>query len=109
LQLGEVLRMALLGNDERVTAETALRIGLVTEVTPPETLWERADSLAVAIASKPTAATQGTVRALWESFDMPRSSALRNALKYTQLGNAAGMAQVDRAAIMGRAKKFSRR
>ena len=30
--LGETLRMALMGNDERVTAETALRIGLVTEV-----------------------------------------------------------------------------
>jgi enoyl-CoA hydratase/carnithine racemase len=109
LPLGEVLRMALLGNDERVTAETALRIGLVTEVTSPEALWERAESLAVAIASKPTAATQGTVRAIWESFDMPRSSALRNALKYTQLGNAAGMAQVDRAEIMGRAKKYSLR
>ena len=30
--LAETLRMALTGNDERVTAETALRIGLVTEV-----------------------------------------------------------------------------
>ena len=30
--LAETLRIALTGNDERVTAETALRIGLVTEV-----------------------------------------------------------------------------
>ena len=30
--LAQTLRMALTGNDERVTAETALRIGLVTEV-----------------------------------------------------------------------------
>ena len=30
--LGETLRIALMGNDERVSADTALRIGLVTEV-----------------------------------------------------------------------------
>ena len=30
--LGDTLRMALTGNDERVTADTALRIGLVTEI-----------------------------------------------------------------------------
>ncbi len=30
--LGDVLRWALMGNDERVTAPTALRLGLVTEV-----------------------------------------------------------------------------
>ena len=30
--LGETLRIALMGNDERVGADTALRIGLVTEV-----------------------------------------------------------------------------
>ena len=30
--LGDTLRMALTGNGERVSAETALRLGLVTEV-----------------------------------------------------------------------------
>ena len=30
--LGDTLRIALMGNDERVSADTALRIGLVTEV-----------------------------------------------------------------------------
>ncbi len=30
--LGDVLRWALMGNEERITAETALRLGLVTEV-----------------------------------------------------------------------------
>ena len=34
--LGDTLRMALMGNDERVSAETALRIGLVTEVVAAE-------------------------------------------------------------------------
>ena len=32
--LGETLRIALMGNDERVSADTALRIGLVSEVVP---------------------------------------------------------------------------
>ena len=33
--LGETLRIALMGNDERVGADTALRIGLVSEVVSP--------------------------------------------------------------------------
>ena len=32
--LGDVLRWALMGTEERITAETALRLGLVTEVVP---------------------------------------------------------------------------
>ena len=38
IPLGEVLRWALMGNEERITAETALRIGLVSEVTTPDGL-----------------------------------------------------------------------
>src|SRR4051812_34540417 len=44
--LGETLRMALSGNDERVSAATALRIGLVTEVVEREALWTRAHEIA---------------------------------------------------------------
>jgi enoyl-CoA hydratase/carnithine racemase len=107
LQLGDVLRMALLGNDERICAETALRIGMVSEITAPEALWARAHELAAIIAAKPTIATQGTVRAIWEALDMPRSAALANALKFTQIGNPLGIPQVDRQAVMGRAKNFN--
>ncbi len=94
--LGEVLRWALMGNDERISAATALRIGLVTEVVTREQLWERAGEIAASIAAKPAIAVQGTVRAIWEALEMPRSVAINNALKYTQLGNPIGMAQVDR-------------
>ncbi|KKC25241.1 enoyl-CoA hydratase [Sphingomonas sp. SRS2] len=104
--LHEVLRMALLGNDERIGAQTALRIGLVTEVTSDVALWPRAHALARAIAEKPAAAVQGTLRAIWEALDMNRSSALQSALKYTQLGNPIGKAEVDRPAIMAKAKTF---
>jgi enoyl-CoA hydratase/carnithine racemase len=92
--LGETLRMALVGNDERVGAETALRIGIVTEVVERAELWDRAHALAAGIAAKPTAATQGTVRAIWESLDRPYRAAMEQGLIYTRLGNPIGMAEV---------------
>lgn len=92
--LGETLRMALLGNDERVGAETALRIGLVTEVVDPADLWERAHDLAATIARKPAIATQGTVRAIWESLDRPYRAAMDQGLIYTRIGNPIGSAEV---------------
>ena len=92
--LGETLRMALSGNDERVTAATALRIGLVTEVVARADLWGRAQEIAAGIARKPTAATQGTVRAIWESLDRPYRAAMQQGLIYTRLGNPIGAAEV---------------
>ena len=92
--LGETLRIALSGNDERVTAPTALRIGLVTEVVERDELWARAHEIAAGIARKPTAATQGTVRAIWESLDRPYRAAMEQGLLYTRLGNPIGMAEV---------------
>lgn len=93
--LGETLRMALLGNDERVGAETALRIGLVSEVVPAEQLWNRAHEIAATIAAKPPAATQGTVKAIWESLDKPYRAALDQGLIYTRLGNPLGKAELS--------------
>jgi len=98
--LGDTLRMALRGNDERVGAATALRIGLVTEVVPADLLWARADEIARGIARKPSAATQGTVRAIWESLDKPYRAAVEQGLAYTRLGNPIGMSQVDRDAVV---------
>ena len=92
--LGETLRIALMGNDERVTAETALRISLVTEVVGREELWERAHEIAAGIARKPKSATQGTVRAIWESLDRPYRAAMEQGLIYTRLGNPTGQAEI---------------
>lgn len=96
IPMGEIMRMILLGNDERIGAQTALRMSLVTEVTPRDRLWERAHQLAASMASKPSAAIQGTVRAMWEARDLPQTLAVKNALKYTQLGNKHGQAEIDR-------------
>jgi enoyl-CoA hydratase/carnithine racemase len=92
--LAETLRVALMGNDERVTAATALRIGLVTEVVARDRLWDRAHEIAAAIARKPSAAIQGTVRAIWESLDRPYRAAMQQGLIYTRVGNPIGSAEV---------------
>ena len=85
--LGDVLRWALVGNEERIGAETALRLGIVTEVVPRDALWNRAHELAAEIAARRPEAVQGTVRAIWESLEMVRSIALQNGLAYTHIGN----------------------
>jgi enoyl-CoA hydratase/carnithine racemase len=87
--LGDVLRWALMGSEERITAPTALRLGLVTEVVERGALWERAHQIAAEIAARRPQGVQGTVRAIWESIDMPRSIALQNGLAYTHIGNPA--------------------
>jgi enoyl-CoA hydratase/carnithine racemase len=97
--LGDTLRMALTGNGERVSAETALRLGLVTEVVERGELWSHAHALARLIASYPTVATQGTVRAIWESLDKPYRAATEQGLMYTRLGNPIGAAEIERTGI----------
>jgi E-phenylitaconyl-CoA hydratase len=85
--MGEVMRWALMGTEERITAETALRIGLTTEIVPYAELHARAHEIAASIAARSPIAIQGSVRAIWESTDMTRSTALQNGMLYTQLGN----------------------
>jgi enoyl-CoA hydratase/carnithine racemase len=92
--LGETLRIALMGNDERVSAETALRIGLVSEVVSADELWTRAHDIAATIGAKPPSATQGTVKAIWESLDKPYRAAMEQGLIYTRLGNPLGRAEL---------------
>jgi enoyl-CoA hydratase/carnithine racemase len=76
MPLGEVLRMSLLGNYERMTAETAHRIGMVSEVCSSADLHERVKWIADAIAAQPPVAVQATMRAIWAANDMGRVNAL---------------------------------
>jgi enoyl-CoA hydratase/carnithine racemase len=85
--LGEVLRWALMGSEERITATTALRIGLVSEVVPRAELHARGREIALSIASREPAPIQGTVKAIWESLELSRSAALTRGSLYTRLGN----------------------
>jgi enoyl-CoA hydratase/carnithine racemase len=102
--LGETLRMALMGNDERIGADTALRIGLVSEVVSGDQLWSRAHEIAAIVAAKPPSATQGTVKAIWESLDKPYRAALEQGLIYTRLGNPLGTAELAAQKREGRAR-----
>jgi len=72
----EIMRIALLGAHERVTAERAYQVGLVSEVVPGAELHDRVARTAAAIASQPPTAVQGTVRALWMARDTDRKNAL---------------------------------
>lgn len=85
--LGDVLRWALMGNEERIGASTALRLGIVSEVVPAASLRVRAREIADGIARRRPEAVQGTVRAIWEALEMTRSMALQNGLAYTHIGN----------------------
>jgi enoyl-CoA hydratase/carnithine racemase len=98
MPLGDVLRMVLLGLDERVSAQTALSSGLVTEVVARQDLWSRARHLAELIAAKPPWSVQGSIKAIWESMDMPRSQALERAYGYPQLTKLV-QAPTDRGAV----------
>ncbi|BBY93303.1 enoyl-CoA hydratase [Mycobacterium gallinarum] len=84
---GDVMRWALLGSEERITAPTALRLGLVTEIVPDDELRYRAAELAAEIAARRPLAVQGTVRAMWEARDMSPSMRQRVGMSYTHIGN----------------------
>ena len=99
MPFSDVMRMALLGLHERMTADRALAVGLVTEIVERETLLARAQELATVIAGQPPAAVQGTVKALWQSLDLNRAQSMATALMYTQVGNPIGTAGLDRAAV----------
>ena len=76
MPLGEILRLTLLGNHERLSADTALRIGLVSEVTSIDELHGTAVWIAEAIASQPSIAVQASLRAIWAANDLGRLNAL---------------------------------
>lgn len=85
--LGEAIRWALFGLDERLSASRAHSIGLVSEVMPRDELWDRANVLAKRLADKPPLAVQGTVKAIWDSMSMSPGAGREVPLHYTQVGN----------------------
>jgi enoyl-CoA hydratase/carnithine racemase len=100
IPLGEALRWALVGLDERMSARRAREIGLVSELVPQAQLWGRAAELAEIIAVKPSAVIQGTVRAIWETHGLDRETAQGIGWHYTRIGNPLGKAEVSRATVV---------
>lgn len=75
IPLGAVLRLVMLGKAERLTAQRALELELVSEVVEPEALLPRAYELARIVASVSPRAVQLSLQAVWQSFEMPLSEA----------------------------------
>ncbi len=85
----EIMRLSLLGAHERMSAERAREIGLVSEVAPHAELAERAEWAAKVIADSPALAVQGTMRALWTALEVGRMHAIELAALYTRIGSDA--------------------
>jgi enoyl-CoA hydratase len=73
-----IVRMALTGRHERITAERARQLGILSEVIdPPEQLREAARELAGKIARNSPAAMAATKRALWGALETGLTDACR--------------------------------
>jgi enoyl-CoA hydratase/carnithine racemase len=76
-----------MGTAERVSARRAYETGLVSELTEPDGAVAAARAAAGVIASYPTEAVQGTVRAVWAAREAARERALAQAPPLIALGN----------------------
>ena len=73
-----VMRMVLLGRHERITAERALALGMISQVVdPPERLRDEAQALATKIARNSPAALRATKKALWGALEAGLTDACR--------------------------------
>ncbi|HEY8525867.1 MAG TPA: enoyl-CoA hydratase/isomerase family protein, partial [Acidimicrobiales bacterium] len=65
-----VMRMAFVGRHERMSAERAYELGMISEIVdPPERLRERAQELGETVARNSPAAMAATKRALWGALE----------------------------------------
>ncbi len=76
-----VMRMMILGRHESIDAQKAFEIGLVSEVTKPGALRDRAIELATQVASNSPAAVEQAIRAMWETLELPLSEAVAASLR----------------------------
>jgi enoyl-CoA hydratase/carnithine racemase len=73
-----VMRMALTGRHERMSAQRAYELGMISEVVdPPERLREAAQELAEKIARNSPAAMAASKRALWRALELGLTDACR--------------------------------
>jgi enoyl-CoA hydratase/carnithine racemase len=82
----EIARLSLMGSYERMTAQRAYNIGMVSEVVPGEDLLDAAGFCATTIASQPKLAIEGTVRALWAAREFGSRRAVSLGYAYVGLG-----------------------
>jgi len=71
------LRMVLMGRHERIDAERALTLGLITEIVENDDLLDRAKALAHLIATNSPTAMAISRYVLWQGLEKPMTDALR--------------------------------
>jgi len=72
-----VMRMALVGKYERMSAQRAYELGMVSQLVEPEKLRDKAQELAETIARNSPAAMAATKRALWGGLEAGLTEACR--------------------------------
>src|SRR5215831_19164362 len=79
------LRMALLGNHEKMSAQRAYEVGLVTEVVPHEKLMDRARELAALLCQNAPIAMWGTKMGILQGLGLPIPQAEEIAAGYLEV------------------------
>jgi|SRR5688572_19281041 enoyl-CoA hydratase/carnithine racemase len=79
------LRMALLGSRERMSAQRAYEVGLVTEVVPADRLMDRARELAGMVCSNAPLAVWGTKMGILQGLGLPIPQAEEIAAGYLEV------------------------
>jgi enoyl-CoA hydratase len=76
-----VMRMAFVGRHERLSAQRAYELGMISQIVPPDRLREEAQALAEKIARNSPAAMAATKRALWGALELGLTDACRAGAK----------------------------
>ncbi len=82
-----VMRMALTGGNERMSAQRAYELGMISEVVPATELMQRAHALADLIKTNSPVALARTKKAVWEAKEMGLHAGLENAWQYIMAQN----------------------
>jgi enoyl-CoA hydratase len=73
-----VMRMAFMGKYERLGAERAMQVGMISEIIdPPERLRERAQELGETVAKNSPSAMAATKKALWSALEFGLTDACK--------------------------------
>lgn len=82
IPIGIVLRMYLMGNAERMSAQRAYEVGLLSQVVPFDDLLPTATRIAEVIAENAPLAVRGTKIAAWKSLNLPLFEAAQDVAFY---------------------------
>jgi len=74
-----ILHLALVGRRERMTANRAYQLGVISQVEPPDHLRTAAQELAITIAQNSPSALAATKKALWGALETGMTQAKRHA------------------------------